>query len=47
MAGFIISGIKLQLVCGVRGVRRGFGWRNMKENDLLEDLTVDGKVVFK
>jgi hypothetical protein len=47
MTGFVISGITLQLVCGVIGVRKGFLWRNTEEDDLLEDLAIDGKVVFQ
>jgi len=47
MAGIKISGRKLEHLCGLRGVRRGFRWRNMKENELLEDLAVDGRVILK
>jgi hypothetical protein len=47
MAGFKISGMELEHLCGVRGIRKGFRWRNMKEDDLLEDLAVDGRVILK
>lgn len=37
-----------ELACMGNGeVNRGFRWRNLRENEHLEDLGVDGRVILK
>ena len=37
----------MQDVSGRGEVYTGFGWRNMRERDLLEDPGVDGRIILR
>jgi hypothetical protein len=35
------------LVCGTGEVHTGFWWGNLRERDHLEDLSVEGRIIFE
>jgi len=34
-------------VCGTGELHTGFWWGNLKERDHLEDLSIDGRIIFE